>query len=93
MTSIGQVALLVDACVPTPTAKRKAASLERSLAKTRLAAPRLFKTFSARHQCGGGIVFVKGVAVMIKLGKVSKDTQGVKSTGPQETNLRPLFPA
>ena len=30
---------------------------------------------------------------MIKLGKVSKETQGGKFTGPSESDFRPLFPA
>lgn len=30
---------------------------------------------------------------MTKLGKVSKDTQGVKTVGGPESDLRPLFPA
>lgn len=30
---------------------------------------------------------------MTKLGKVSKETQGCKITGPAESDLRPLFPA
>ena len=29
---------------------------------------------------------------MIKLGKVSKETQGGKLAGPQESDLRPLYP-
>ena len=52
-----------------------------------------FKHLRPRHQADGTLVFDKGVAIMIKLGKVSMETQAGKSIGPSEPSGFPLFPA